>query len=113
MRIKDPHIKDGTFKSTASKTISNSLACSTSEHLTIDGLKIWLDANIIIDICEISCEVPNLIMSIRGDSPKEKNWTQADANADTDTYTETSTLTNTEKSVTSVCVESAEPLQFL
>ena len=60
MRVENPNIKESSLKPTTPETIgSNIKSCTilgvrrrTSEYLTINGLKVWLNANTVANFCE-------------------------------------------------------------
>ena len=59
MWIENTDIKEGTFETTTPESISSyikpctilSVGGGTSEHLTINGLEVWLNAYIITNFC--------------------------------------------------------------
>ena len=60
MRVENPNIKESSLKPTTPETIGSDIKfCTilgvgrrTSKYLNINGLKVWLNANIIANICE-------------------------------------------------------------
>ena len=74
MRVENPNIKESLLKPTTPETIGSKIKSCTilgvgrrtmaSEYLTINGLQVWFNANIIANFCEHEsvCSIENFTL---------------------------------------------------